>query len=337
MIEEDYCLPIGSPGRYSSIRGVKGGEACLISYHWKFDKVDKYGSRQVYYGHIISHKNGQVSIVRPSPKWSILLSKDVMHGWEDATTTYTMSSNYILRSYNYNMSKTKLRDLREAVNPSVQHHLPALPSQEPITWISTASCFNIRNSVKTHTSYGRIYVTALFFLFLAGMYTAGCNVSAVPVFLLPFVLVTAMLYRLQRQYVYIYNDDDKFVPWFEKKQSNIPKAGCGLFAATDFKQDQIISKYLGEQTTSIQKKNKWLEHPTRKQYIIKIGNKWVAPRIVCEPNLLEDLLFAHYMNHSNSPNCQVDGKTGNVHTLYPIESGEELTIDYNNDFSKQLN
>ena len=230
MIEEDYCLPIGSPGRYSSIRGVKGGEACLISYHWKFDKVDKYGSRQVYYGHIISHKNGQVSIVRPSPKWSILLSKDVMHGWEDATTTYTMSSNYILRSYNYNMSKTKLRDLREAVNPSVQHHLPALPSQEPITWISTASCFNIRNSVKTHTSYGRIYVTALFFLFLAGMYTAGCNVSAVPCVFITVCVGPQQCCIVFNDNMFIFTtDDDKFVPWFEKKTKQHTKSrdvGC---------------------------------------------------------------------------------------------------------------
>jgi len=333
MIAEDYDLPIGSPGRYSSIRGIKGSEPCLISYHWKFDKADNYGLRQVYYGHIISHKNGQVSIVRPSPKWSKLLSKDVMHGWEDATTRYTMSSNYILRSYDYNMPKSKLRDLRKAVNPSVQHHLPVPQSQEPITWMTTASCLNIRDTVRTHTSYSRIYGAVLFFI--VGMYTAGCNVSAMPVFLLPCVLVIAMLLRVQRQCVYICNDDGKFVPWFEKKQSNIPKAGSGLFAATDFKLDQVISKYLGERTTNVEKKNRWLEHPTRKQYIYQIGNIWVAPRIVCEPNQLEDLLFAHYMNHSDSPNCQVDGNTGCVHTMYSIETGEELTINYNNSSSKE--
>jgi len=156
-----------------------------------------------------------------------------------------------------------------------------------------------------------------------------------PVFLLPCVLVIAMLLRVQRQCVYICNDDGKFVPWFEKKQSNIPKAGSGLFAATDFKLDQVISKYLGERTTNVEKKNRWLEHPTRKQYIYQIGNIWVAPRIVCEPNQLEDLLFAHYMNHSDSPNCQVDGNTGCVHTMYSIETGEELTINYNNSSSKE--
>ena len=121
----------------------------------------------------------------------------------------------------------------------------------------------------------------------------------------------------------------QFVPWFVIKRSRI--AGHGLFADTHFSPDQMVSKYLGEITDDCDIYTEWLEDKYRRQYICQIGQTWIAPKIVQSRSpILEDLLFAHYMNHSNNPNCHIDQKSGAVYTNYAIKKGDELTIDYNN-------
>ena len=45
-----------------------------------------------------------------------------------------------------------------------------------------------------------------------------------------------------------------------------------------------------------------------------------------EPN--KDYLFAHFFQHSNSPNCVVDRKTGIISARENIPRNTELTIKY---------
>ena len=44
-------------------------------------------------------------------------------------------------------------------------------------------------------------------------------------------------------------------------------------------------------------------------------------------------MYAHFINHSNTPNCQVDEYSGIITSIQEIKKGEELTIDYGGDYN----
>ena len=46
-----------------------------------------------------------------------------------------------------------------------------------------------------------------------------------------------------------FENDGEFVPWIVVQLSRMPGVGNGLFADRNFKEDQIITKYLGQQTS----------------------------------------------------------------------------------------
>ena len=58
--------------------------------------------------------------------------------------------------------------------------------------------------------------------------------------------------------------------------------------------------------------------------IIQSGNK----NLMVAGESSKDYLFGHFFQHSNSPNCVVDRKTGIISALQNIRRNTELTIKY---------
>jgi len=120
--------------------------------------------------------------------------------------------------------------------------------------------------------------------------------------------------------------------WLIKKLSGIPNSGFGVFSARPFQVGDVISKYIGitanVNTKAGKKKAKEWEplSSLHRQYrmILQSGKKDIM--VAGEPN--KDYLFGHFFQHSNSPNCVVDRKTGIISALQNITRNTELTIKY---------
>ena len=120
--------------------------------------------------------------------------------------------------------------------------------------------------------------------------------------------------------------------WLIKKLSGIPNSGFGVFSARPFQVGDVISKYIGitanVNTKAGKKKAKEWEplSSLHRQYrmILQSGKKNIM--VAGEPN--KDYLFGHFFQHSNSPNCVVDRKTGIISALQNITRNTELTIKY---------
>ena len=98
----------------------------------------------------------------------------------------------------------------------------------------------------------------------------------------------------------------------------------GLFAARSFQSGSTLTKYIGKTTKSKKTKDRWLTKPTTKHYILELKNKetfWVAPN--------GSGMYGHRLNHADEPNCEFDMKTGVITSMYVIQNGEELTLNYN--------
>ena len=131
---------------------------------------------------------------------------------------------------------------------------------------------------------------------------------------------------------------DKQVPkqtarkWLIKKTSGIPNSGFGVFSARPFQVGDLISKYIGitanlNTKTGKKKAKEWERLSSyHRQYrmIIQSGNRNLM--VAGEPN--KDYLFAHFLQHSDSPNCVVDRKTGIISARENIPRNTELTIKY---------
>lgn len=77
-----------------------------------------------------------------------------------------------------------------------------------------------------------------------------------------------------------------------------------------------------------------LSHPTRTSIEIDAGHiecslgeptKFVSPA----PDLPNNYYSGRYVNHSSSPNCQVDRARATLFASRDIASGDEITFDYN--------
>ena len=120
--------------------------------------------------------------------------------------------------------------------------------------------------------------------------------------------------------------------WLIQKLSGIPNSGFGVFSARPFQVGDVISKYIGitaNLNTKVGKKKakEWeAKSSLHRQYrmILQSGNKNIM--VAGEPN--KDYLFGHFFQHSNSPNCVVDRKTGIISALQNITRNTELTIKY---------
>ena len=109
------------------------------------------------------------------------------------------------------------------------------------------------------------------------------------------------------------------------KQSSIPGAGKGVFAATDIKKGQQITQYKGKLVT--------------KQLSQKIGDKHRKTKEVWlfQLNDYYDIdgsrggNEARFINHSHNPNCEpvnYDDEEVWIEALRNIKKGEELFYDY---------
>ena len=86
---------------------------------------------------------------------------------------------------------------------------------------------------------------------------------------------------------------------------------------------------MGKKTSSIAVSKRMFKKS--KGYVFKFqtsNNKemWVAP------DLSKSYMYGHFLNHSDEPNCVVDKLSGIITTIYQVNKGEELTIDYGKDY-----
>lgn len=91
-----------------------------------------------------------------------------------------------------------------------------------------------------------------------------------------------------------------------RKRSQL--TGKGVFAVRDFRESEMIVKLEG----------KVVDHPT--QTSLQIG----------EEKHLEGVLHSwHNLNHGCNPNAYINHEDFTLRPLWPIQSGEEITFDYN--------
>ena len=99
-------------------------------------------------------------------------------------------------------------------------------------------------------------------------------------------------------------------------------AGRGLFARITFKRNEKIIQYLGEEVL--------FESARNTKYLIEVDETTVIDGS-CHTNK------ARYINHSCKPNAQayiVDREVF-IHAKRRIAPGEEITIDYGEDYWKE--
>jgi SET domain-containing protein len=104
--------------------------------------------------------------------------------------------------------------------------------------------------------------------------------------------------------------------------------GIGVFAIADIEKDTPLFAYDNTEVVWITASElAGISENQKKFYedfcIIKNGGNLYG----CPPNF-NQLTMAWYMNHSDSPNVEVD-EDYNFRTQVKIKDGEELTIDYN--------
>ena len=127
--------------------------------------------------------------------------------------------------------------------------------------------------------------------------------------------------------IFFLDDNKRWQHWLNKKRSTI--AGFGIFAARDFNAGAIITRYIGQKTTSVAVSKRMLKNS--KGYVFQFQTKnnkniWVAP------DLSKSYMYGHFLNHSTDRNCVVDRLTGIITTIYEVKKGVELTIDYGNEY-----
>lgn len=282
----------------SSSVGKTGDLACLVKFRWSSDSPT---TNFYYYGHVVKVR-GQATIRRPSQRWEEVFNKEELNfGWDEWEPDHCLVSvGTIVKLYKFTSSP------------------------ELTTWLESATVNNIEHKTRKTTKQKSV---VLFFAFLMYIFPDK-------MYYLLFICCSVLLFAAPNTEIEFINDDGIFRPWFLLKRSTI--AGLGLFAARDFTSDQPITKYLGETTDEEKTMHEWCNETWRCEYICKIGNNWVAPRLATTgKDRLEELLVAHYMNHSESPNCFVDKATGVVYTRHDIKRGAELTFNYNNSNSRK--
>lgn len=106
---------------------------------------------------------------------------------------------------------------------------------------------------------------------------------------------------------------------FEVRQS--PGMGWGLFARKDIAEGDFILEYTG---TKIPTK---VADASDSRYLFEIDSKWTIDGEGQEN-------YARWINHSCVPNAEADVKKGKIviHALRDIFEGEEVTIDYGQEY-----
>ncbi len=100
-----------------------------------------------------------------------------------------------------------------------------------------------------------------------------------------------------------------------------PGSGLGLFARTAFEAGETVIEYTGKKIPTT------VADTLGTKYLFDLENGFTidgSPRSNT----------ARYINHSCEPNCEAeqDGERIFIHTLRPIEQGEEFTFDYGEEY-----
>jgi SET domain-containing protein len=102
---------------------------------------------------------------------------------------------------------------------------------------------------------------------------------------------------------------------------SFPGTGDGLFAVTPLRQGAFVLEYTGMRVPTPSAE----ENDSR--YLFLVDDEWTIDGTVPE-NL------AGYINHGCMPNCEaaLEEKRIMIYALRDIQSGEELTIDYGEEY-----
>ncbi len=115
---------------------------------------------------------------------------------------------------------------------------------------------------------------------------------------------------------------------FEIKKSSIPKSGKGLFSKTQIKKGETIGSYIGRYMND--KEFNSGKHENN-HYIL-----YVCKDCYIDAEDLKKSNYTRFINHSLKPNCKfvvsTRHKTARVEALRNIKAGEELFLNYGEDF-----
>jgi len=108
----------------------------------------------------------------------------------------------------------------------------------------------------------------------------------------------------------------------KKKKSQIH--GYGVFATRPITKNTKVVQYTGEKISSRECDRREIIYEKRGEvWTFELSSRWYIDAAVGGG-------VAKYVNHSNSPNCWIDIKKGEIwyRASRCIKSGEELTVDY---------
>jgi hypothetical protein len=116
--------------------------------------------------------------------------------------------------------------------------------------------------------------------------------------------------------------------------SNIAGAGVGLFALVDIPKDTLIKgcRAFGEFCNTLPDfEFSYAEiadaHPEVQKYVYSMTDGYDGDKFLIDAPLFM-LYQGYYINHSNTPNCFWDRRTGDIFTQEEIKAGTELTMYY---------
>ena len=104
-----------------------------------------------------------------------------------------------------------------------------------------------------------------------------------------------------------------------------PGTGHGLFAASAISASDFVLEYKGRHVPTA------TADSLKTRYLFEIDNTWTIDGSSRANR-------ARYINHSCEPNCEASIRDGRVliHALRDIKKGEELTIDYGEEYFKEF-
>lgn len=100
-----------------------------------------------------------------------------------------------------------------------------------------------------------------------------------------------------------------------------PGIGSGLFAARTFQKGEFVIEYTGKRIPTS------LADALPSRYLFEVDNEWTI-------DASEERNIARFVNHSCEPNCEAEIEGGRIlfFALRQIREGEELTIDYGEEY-----
>ena len=125
----------------------------------------------------------------------------------------------------------------------------------------------------------------------------------------------------------IYEQQTKLSP------SQIPGAGVGVFAIVEIQKDTIIKgcksfmEFIGKEDEYLFDWNEFEDLDDRiKKYLWGMTDGYGNKFYIDAPPFM--FYQGYYINHSNTPNCFWNRRSGDIYSQVDIAAGEELTMYY---------